>query len=86
MLDLILIGGGGHCKSVIDVIEQTKNFNILGIVEKAGSNIQKVSGYDVIGNDDDLYELFKSTPQALITIGQISLAIQDFPRTKLHVP
>ena len=71
MLDLILIGGGGHCKSVIDVVEQTKRFNIVGIVEKLGSKIQKVSGYDVIGNDDDLSELLKSTPQALVTIGQI---------------
>ena len=30
----ILIGGGGHCKSVIDVIEQEAKFEIAGIVDK----------------------------------------------------
>ena len=28
MKKIILIGGGGHCKSVIDVIEQQGLFNI----------------------------------------------------------
>jgi len=29
---IILIGGGGHCKSCIDVIEQEGRFIIAGIV------------------------------------------------------
>ena len=33
MKDIVLIGGGGHCKSVIDVIEQEGRFKIIGIVE-----------------------------------------------------
>ncbi|MDK9694251.1 MAG: acetyltransferase, partial [Sulfurimonas sp.] len=32
--EIILIGGGGHCKSVIDVIEQQNSFVIAGIVDK----------------------------------------------------
>ena len=31
--NLILIGGGGHCKSCIDVIEQENKFNITGILD-----------------------------------------------------
>ena len=31
---IILIGGGGHCKSVIDVIEQEGKFQIAGIIDK----------------------------------------------------
>ena len=30
MRDIILIGGGGHCKSCIDVIEMTNKYNIIG--------------------------------------------------------
>ena len=71
MKSIILIGGGGHCKSVIDVIEQEGQFEIAGIVDKSellGSNIL---GYPVIGNDSDLDSLAKKHQHALITVGQI---------------
>ena len=32
MKDIILIGGGGHCEAVIDVLEQQGRFNIIGII------------------------------------------------------
>ena len=34
MSKIILIGGGGHCKSVIDIIEQDNKFKIAGIIDK----------------------------------------------------
>ena len=34
MKKIILIGGGGHCKSCIDVIEIEKKYKIEGIFEK----------------------------------------------------
>ena len=34
MKELILIGGGGHCKSVIDVIEASNTHRILGILDE----------------------------------------------------
>ncbi len=34
MEEILLIGGGGHCKSVIDVIEQENRFKIGGIIDK----------------------------------------------------
>ena len=30
---IILIGGGGHCKSCIDVLEQEGRFQIVGIID-----------------------------------------------------
>ena len=81
MNNIILIGGGGHCRSVIDVIEQEGQFKIVGIVDKPellGSNIL---GYSVIGNDSDLDGLAKKYQYALITVGQIkspSLRIKLF--------
>ena len=34
MSAVVLLGGGGHCRSVIDVIEQTGIYSILGVLEK----------------------------------------------------
>lgn len=30
---IVLIGGGGHCHSVDDVLEQTNKYEIIGIVD-----------------------------------------------------
>jgi sugar O-acyltransferase (sialic acid O-acetyltransferase NeuD family) len=67
---LILIGGGGHCKSCIDVIEQENKFIIAGIVD-INRSISDLLGYPLIGDDDDLTKLKLSYEYALITIGQI---------------
>ena len=34
MKKIILVGGGGHCKSCIDVIENENKFKIIGIIDK----------------------------------------------------
>jgi sugar O-acyltransferase (sialic acid O-acetyltransferase NeuD family) len=68
---LLLVGGGGHCKSCIDVIENGGKYKIAGIVEKKDCLTESVLGYPVIGNDSDLPSLFKKHPQAFITVGQI---------------
>ena len=74
---LLLIGGGGHCKSCIDVIQAEGRFDIAGIVERPGYQVAgegyQVSGigYPVIGTDDDLPELIERYKNALITVGQI---------------
>ena len=72
MSDIILIGGGGHCKAVIDVIEQEGKFRIAGIVDKPELLGTDVLGYLVIGNDADLKDLTKIYQYAIVTIGQIS--------------
>ena len=71
---IILVGGGGHCKSCIDVIEQLGEYEIAGILdiaEKAGSGILDKK---VIGIDDDLARLKKEVRYFLITVGQIGSA------------
>lgn len=68
---IILVGGGGHCRACIDVIEQEGRFTIAGIVDVPEKKQQSVLGYHVIGSDADLAELIKTFPNALITLGQI---------------
>jgi len=71
MKKIILIGGGGHCRSVIDVIEQENKFKIVGIIDKPNLLGSKVLGYKVIGSDTDLKKLSKKYKHALITVGKI---------------
>ena len=81
MNEIILIGGGGHCKSVIDVIEQEGRFNVAGIVDKPELLGFDVLGYPIIGNDSDLTDLVNKYQYALITAGQVkssSLRIELF--------
>jgi len=68
---IILIGGGGHCKSCIDVIEQESRFTIAGVVDVLEKQQETVLGYPMIGTDDDLVELIKSCRKVLISLGQI---------------
>ena len=72
--ELLLIGGGGHCRSCIDVIEAEGKYKIAGIVNQSGGSREQSLGYDVLGDDEDLPELLKKHPNALITVGQIKSA------------
>lgn len=67
---IILVGGGGHCVSCIDVIEREGRFQIAGIVDanKIGG---KVLSYPIIAGDNDLSGLRKIYQYALVTMGQI---------------
>jgi sugar O-acyltransferase (sialic acid O-acetyltransferase NeuD family) len=69
--DIILVGGGGHCRSCIDVIEQEGRFTIVGIIDLPEKQHQKVLGYPVIGTDDDLARIAADYDHFLITLGQI---------------
>jgi len=69
--EILLIGGGGHCRSCLDVIEQEGRFAVAGIVDLPEKFGEKVIGYSVIGTDTDLPKLVKSFPNVLITLGHI---------------
>ncbi len=69
--EILLIGGGGHCKSCIDVIEEEDKYIIAGIIDKKELIGSEVLGYKVIGCDDDLAELRKKYKKAIVTIGHI---------------
>ena len=63
---IVLIGGGGHCHSVIDVIEQTNKYEIIGIVDIKENIEKKVLDYEIIACDDDLEELLKLVKKQLL--------------------
>ena len=83
---IVLIGGGGHCNSVIDVIEQEGKYEIFGIVDSNPELVGKeILGYRVIGTDSDLPQILPDCPNALISVGQItpkSVRVEIFQKLK----
>lgn len=75
-IPIILIGGGGHCRSVIDVIESENRYHILGILDFPEKVGEKVLGYDIIGTDseEELKRLLPKCENFLLTIGQVKSA------------
>lgn len=71
MEKILLVGGGGHCKSVIDVIEQQNKYTIAGIIDKKELIGTKVLGYEIIGSDDNIGKYVSEGYAFLITVGQI---------------
>lgn len=79
MKPLILIGGGGHCQSVIEVAESTGR-EIRGILDLPEEVGKQVLGYPVLGTDDQLADYAQSC-EFVITVGFIknpSLRIKLF--------
>ena len=68
---LILIGGGGHCQSVIEVVEATRQYEIVGVVDQAPKVGEYVSGYEIVGTDDQLNQFVHPEVHFLVTVGQI---------------
>ncbi len=76
-----MLGGGGHCRSCIDVIEQQGEFRIAGIVDLPEHRGQSVLGYPVFADDADLPALLRQYRYFLVTIGQIK---RYAPRKQLY--
>lgn len=66
---IILVGGGGHCKSVMDVAESA-GYTILGVLDKPELVGTQVLDYKVIGTDDDMLQ-YVDKAEFVITVGQI---------------
>jgi sugar O-acyltransferase (sialic acid O-acetyltransferase NeuD family) len=72
--DIVLLGGGGHCKSCIDVIEQHGEYRIVGILDKADKVGDKILNTAIIGIDDDITTLKSKIKYFFVTVGQIRSA------------
>lgn len=69
---IILVGGGGHCKVIIDLLRFIGEYEIVGILDKR-TGIKEALGVPVIGDDCLLAEVYKSNVHfAFITVGAIN--------------
>ena len=67
---ILLVGGGGHSRAVIDVLESA-DMEIAGIVHGLECAFDPVLGYPALGRDADLPELRLRFSRAVIAVGQI---------------
>ena len=68
---IILVGGGGHCLSCIDVILSENNYEIFGIIDLKENIGKKINIFSIIGDDSMLPEFRTLCNNALVTLGQI---------------
>ena len=66
---IILVGGGGHCASCIEVILSSDTYSIFGIIDGTDKLNEQVLGIPVIGSDAELLAFKESCEFALITVG-----------------
>ena len=77
-IKIILFGAGGHALSVIDVIEKTKKFKILFLLDKFDGEIGK---YKIYKEKKNIEYYKKYTNKAFVSIGQIK---NSKPRSILY--
>jgi sugar O-acyltransferase (sialic acid O-acetyltransferase NeuD family) len=69
---ILLIGGGGHCKSVIDTVIKTKVYSVIGVIDKEENIGQSILGVPITGCEDDLQRLYREGfNEAFVTVGSV---------------
>lgn len=90
---LLLIGGGGHCKSIIDSLDSYTIYEEISIIDKSVLTGTMVGNRKVIGTDDDLVRLKSSGyTDGFVSVGSIgnpSIRIKLTKRIRklgFHIP
>ena len=69
---IVLVGAGGHCKSVLDSLKKISKYDEIVITDPKVPAGSYVMGCEVVGGDDILPDLFrKGYREAFITVGSI---------------
>ncbi|WPC41034.1 acetyltransferase [Clostridium sp. JS66] len=83
MKKIVIIGAGGHCKVIIDIIKSTNEYQIFGITDKV--NMKSLLDIPIIGDDDILQDIYSNGVEyAFIGLGALeNIDIRNFIYTKL---
>jgi len=73
MKELVMVGGGGHAKVLLEILLRSKAYKIVGLTDPKAELIhQKVLGVPVMGNDQVLPELRRvGVKYAFVGIGSV---------------
>lgn len=78
---ILLIGGGGHCASVLDSLLTNTTYSEIGIVDSTCDIGKHILGFPVIGCDDDLENLYaKGYHHAFVSLGSVG-----FPQKRISL-
>lgn len=72
MKKLLIIGCGGHAKSMVDAIEKYGEYEIAGFVDRTIDTEYEYRGYRIIGADENLEYLYQTgIKYAVVGIGNM---------------
>ena len=71
--DLIIIGSGGHSNSVIEVIEENKNYNNIYFVDDNYEKLKNFSNKKFLGKVKDLKKFKKYSSSVFVALGDNSI-------------
>lgn len=80
-MKMILIGAGGHARSCISCLEYN-GIEILGLLDCAEMVGKSISGYSVLGTDENIMDYIPTVDGFLISVGQIE---QSNIRSKIYL-
>jgi len=69
--DLILIGGGGHALTCLDIVEMNKKYTIKGYIAKSRDKRLASLRVSYLGDDDIINSMCESSVSFVLAIGQI---------------
>ncbi|AVQ37351.1 serine acetyltransferase [Clostridium botulinum] len=71
MKKIVLVGAGGHCKVIIDIIRSNNVYEIIGIIDKYTTE-KSLLDISIIGDDNKLKEVYKDgVKNAFLCIGAL---------------
>lgn len=72
MKKLVVLGTGGHCKSVLDTLRASGGYDDIVLIGESDNVDRIICGYKVVGTDNDLSQLMeKGYKYAFIAVGSI---------------
>ncbi|XOK61325.1 acetyltransferase [Paenibacillus elgii] len=86
MEKIIVVGSGGHAKVVIDIIEKTGKYKILGLIDSYRFPKETVCGYEILGNESVLLQLKGEIYGGVVAIGDNWIRNKVVDKIKSIVP
>ena len=69
---ILLIGGGGHCKSILDTLYRTSLYDEIGVIDVPQMVHKKILSTEIIGSDIDLPSLYtQGYRNAFVAVGSV---------------
>lgn len=83
MEKIVLIGAGGHAKTIVDTLERNGNYKLIGFIEREYDKDFSYRGYSIIGIDADLEAIYRNGVQnAVVSIGYLG---ESSVRERLYI-
>lgn len=76
---VLVVGGGGHSKSIIDSLINQEEIEIIGILDKFERLGENVLGIPIIGTDEDLENYYKQGIRHIVLgIGSVGIPVARY--------